>query len=185
MQWLLRLAQTIVFAPMGYAFVRFLIAVGVPLDGWASAAGQAFLGIPSVNGEAVAWGVGLILTLGMFWLDGRYLLIERWFYAGRPIRLNEEAVMRFVDRLQVGQELIGASAQPPNDWVRTVVEWNHSVESLVRAELPPKEWVGYTTVCASPAIGQPYGVAHGFLQGRYNKLRAMTMRLLPPAFDRR
>jgi len=188
MQWLPRLfLQVVVFSPMAYVFPRFLVALGVPLDKWANDLGRA-VEIPAINFNSVIWSFVLIFTLLMFWVEGRFNLTERLFYAVRPIRLSNTASDAFISLLENAQNLINEPSQfdvTVSDWQRRVVEWDLAVSNLIEQELPRKEFIGYISVNIPPVIGQEQRLTLEALRGRYNKLRRMIMRLLPPSFDLR
>jgi hypothetical protein len=151
----------------------------VPLDRWIEAVG--------LNAEVVFWGVTVLIFIGAFWAEGKYSAIERLFYAARPVRISEDAYMRFLERLEAAQALLTEVAREPREplWHQRVVQWNLSVERLIHDELPPSELVGYRTVNLAPALDQPLEVAVESLEGRRNKLRAMVMRLMPRSWARR
>lgn len=102
MQLLLRLMQAIIFGAIAFTFTRFLVALGVPLDEWGTRAGRAM----NVHFDTLLWGSVLVLTVVLFWADGKYSVFERLFYAVRPVKLSDEAMLRFTALAERAQTLI-------------------------------------------------------------------------------
>jgi len=185
--WAARFLQVCILGSVGYAFPRFLVGLGVPLDDWANAAGKA-LNSPAVNFDSVLWGFVLVFTLSMFWIEGRYNILEKAFYAARPVRLSDDATRSLVELLERADALIGEATNVnsvADDWRERVIQWNTLVEDGVRSNLPPSELLSYRSVNIMPrGENQPFVNLLNFLTGRRNKLRNMTMRLLSPRWTR-
>ena len=174
-----QIGKAILLGLLGWAFPRFLVAAGVPLDKWIEAVGM--------NAEVVFGGFALVAVLIAFWAEGKYSFFERLFYAARPVRLSDGAAMQFIARIEAAQSLMAESPERPLDrfWHQRVIQWNTSVEDLIRRELSPRELFGYRTINVPPALDQSREIVFASLSGRHAKLRIMAGRLLPPQWDRR
>ena len=185
LRWTAKLGTTLIFGVIGYTFPRFLIAVGLPLDDWANALGNA-MHTSYVNFDVILWGFTVIFALSMLWVEGRFNAFERLFAAARPIKLSDEQIYSLTLLLQDAQSLIGEGFSAPikADWQQRVVQWNLSVEDFITSCLPPVELISYNTTNVAPSTTQVQQVTHRILMGRRNKLRKMAMRLLPTHWNR-
>jgi hypothetical protein len=157
MFWLAQIGRVCILGSLGYCFPRFLIAIGVPLDEWIEAFGR-FVSAPELNNvQSVIWGFAVIFTLLMLWVEGRHNLFERMFYTARPIKVKGEQVQNFLNVLNDADELVSEFSVLRNsdhnisEWQARAVQWDLSVQNLIRQTLPPQELISYATVNVQPS----------------------------------
>jgi len=128
--------------------------------------------------------IALLATVYCAWANERIKLRA----LQNPNRLSEIAAKQFLDLIKKADVLIAEATNtnsPDPNWGKRAKQWNLTVEALIEQHLPFTELVGYQS--ASPAIPEniPPQMAVNYLGGRRQKLRTMTMRLLPLSWGQR
>ena len=182
----LRAFQACFFGLVGFAFPRFLVALGVPLDQWINGAGAAMNQATWFNYESVTWGFTVVFAFTMLAVERRYGLVEWAFASSQPFKLSSGAIERSILLTEEGQMIYTEKVYGNNqlEWMLKIDKWNIEVQDLLKNEFPLNEFYDYRSLPIqsseqSTILANPVAVDRAAHLERLKKFRLIVGRYLP------